>query len=65
MAVFLQARATAKTYWARLARVSHQCSAAMHIRTLLLITYEEYLNALYTLRCLETMEACTQKIRPL
>ena len=46
-------------------RVSHRCSAAMHNRTLLLITYEEYLNSLYTLRYLETVEACTRKMRPL
>ena len=28
-----------------MARVSHQCSVAIHNRTLSLITYEEYLNA--------------------
>ena len=50
---------------ALVARVSHQCSATMHNRMLLLITYEEYLNALYKLRYLETVEACTRKIRPL
>ena len=46
-------------------RVSHQCSATIYNRTRLLITYEEYLNAWYTLRYLETVEACTQKCRPL